>query len=47
MQIADDLHVSDAKISLTVTTYLIFQGLAPMMIAVSTASHWSIKGGRY
>lgn len=31
--IANDLHVSNSKISLTVTTYLIIQGLAPMMIA--------------
>ncbi|KAF7937247.1 uncharacterized protein EAE98_001561 [Botrytis deweyae] len=32
-QIAKDLHVSDAKISLTVTLFLVIQGLAPMMIA--------------
>ena len=31
--IANDLHVSTSKINLTVTTYLIVQGLAPMMIA--------------
>jgi hypothetical protein len=32
-KIASDLEVSDSKISITVTTYLIIQGLAPMMIA--------------
>lgn len=32
-QIAGDLHVSISKINLTVTTFLILQGLAPMMIA--------------
>lgn len=31
--IAEDLNVTESKISLTVTTYLIIQGLAPMMIA--------------
>ncbi|KAF6233454.1 hypothetical protein HO173_008386 [Letharia columbiana] len=32
-EIAGDLHVSISKINLTVTTFLILQGLAPMMIA--------------
>ncbi|KAK5124378.1 hypothetical protein LTR85_001595 [Meristemomyces frigidus] len=40
-QIAGDLNVSNAKITLTVTTYLIVQGLAPMMIA-----GFSDKAGR-
>lgn len=40
-QIAADLHVSASKINITVTTYLIFQGLAPMMIA-----GFSDKAGR-
>jgi len=40
-QIARDLHVSDAKINITVTTYLVLQGLAPMMIA-----GFSDKAGR-
>ncbi|KAF7897150.1 hypothetical protein EAF00_005378 [Botryotinia globosa] len=40
-QIAKDLHVSDAKISLTVTLFLVIQGLAPMMIA-----GFSDKAGR-
>ena len=40
-KIAEDLHVSDAKVSITVTTYLIIQGLAPMMIA-----GFSDKAGR-
>lgn len=40
-KIANDLHVSDSKISITVTTYLIIQGLAPMMIA-----GFSDKAGR-
>ncbi|KIX07002.1 uncharacterized protein Z518_04978 [Rhinocladiella mackenziei CBS 650.93] len=31
--IADALHVSGSQINLTVTTYLILQGIAPMMIA--------------
>lgn len=31
--IANDLNVSDSNMSVTVTTYLIIQGLAPMMIA--------------
>ncbi|KAK5115734.1 hypothetical protein LTR62_000823 [Meristemomyces frigidus] len=31
--IAADLHVTSSKVNLTVTTYLIIQGLAPMMIA--------------
>ncbi|KAK0364966.1 hypothetical protein LTR02_010922 [Friedmanniomyces endolithicus] len=40
-QIAADLHVTSAKVSITVTTYLIMQGLAPMMIA-----GFSDKAGR-
>lgn len=40
-QIAADLHQSSANINLTVTTYLIIQGLAPMMIA-----GFSDKAGR-
>ncbi|OCK72898.1 MFS general substrate transporter, partial [Lepidopterella palustris CBS 459.81] len=40
-QIAGDLGVSVSKINLTVTTYLIIQGLAPMMIA-----GFSDKAGR-
>ncbi|TKA64623.1 hypothetical protein B0A55_09565 [Friedmanniomyces simplex] len=40
-QIASDLHVTSAKINITVTTYLILQGLAPMMIA-----GFSDKAGR-
>ncbi|KAG8527073.1 uncharacterized protein KY384_008502 [Bacidia gigantensis] len=32
-QLASDLHVSDAQINLTVTTFLILQGLAPALIA--------------
>ncbi|KAF2487046.1 major facilitator superfamily domain-containing protein [Neohortaea acidophila] len=40
-EIARDLHVSDSKINLTITTYLILQGLAPMMIA-----GFSDKAGR-
>ncbi|KAK5689514.1 hypothetical protein LTR97_012854 [Elasticomyces elasticus] len=39
--IANDLHVTSAKINITVTTYLILQGLAPMMIA-----GFSDKAGR-
>lgn len=31
--ISQDLHVSNTQINLTVTTYMIIQGLAPMMIA--------------
>lgn len=31
--IGRELHVSNTQINLTVTTYLIFQGIAPMMIA--------------
>ncbi|KAH8795637.1 major facilitator superfamily domain-containing protein [Hyaloscypha finlandica] len=31
--LARDLHVSDSKINLTVTTYLIFQAISPLMIA--------------
>ncbi|KAL2008420.1 hypothetical protein VTN00DRAFT_6614 [Thermoascus crustaceus] len=31
--ITTDLHVSNSKINLTVTTYMIIQGLAPMLIA--------------
>ena len=31
--IARDLHVTNTQVNLTVTTYLIVQGLAPMMIA--------------
>lgn len=40
-EIAQDLHVSSSKVSITVTTYLIIQGLAPMMIA-----GFSDKAGR-
>ncbi|KAK1812798.1 hypothetical protein LTR12_012825 [Friedmanniomyces endolithicus] len=40
-QIAADLHVTSAKVSITVTRYLIMQGLAPMMIA-----GFSDKAGR-
>ncbi|KAL2041487.1 hypothetical protein N7G274_005869 [Stereocaulon virgatum] len=32
-QIASDLHVTSSQINLTVTTFLILQGIAPMMIA--------------
>ncbi|OJJ45848.1 hypothetical protein ASPZODRAFT_152825 [Penicilliopsis zonata CBS 506.65] len=39
--IADALHVSTTKINLTVTTYMILQGIAPMMIA-----GFSDKAGR-
>ncbi|KAK5678838.1 hypothetical protein LTS10_008493 [Elasticomyces elasticus] len=39
--IANDLHVTSAKVNITVTTYLILQGLAPMMIA-----GFSDKAGR-
>ena len=39
--IANDLHVSDSGINLTVTTYLIWQGVAPMLIA-----GFSDKAGR-
>ncbi|KAK4955358.1 hypothetical protein LTR10_007553 [Elasticomyces elasticus] len=39
--IAHDLHVTSAKVNITVTTYLILQGLAPMMIA-----GFSDKAGR-
>lgn len=39
--IAADLHVTDSKVNITVTTYLIVQGLAPMMIA-----GFSDKAGR-
>ncbi|KAF2213501.1 hypothetical protein CERZMDRAFT_66981 [Cercospora zeae-maydis SCOH1-5] len=39
--IANDLNVSDSQINVTVTTYLIIQGLAPMMIA-----GFSDKAGR-
>ncbi|KAF7190830.1 MFS transporter M6 [Pseudocercospora fuligena] len=39
--IAADLHVSSSKVNITVTTYLIVQGLAPMMIA-----GFSDKAGR-
>jgi multidrug resistance protein len=31
--LADDFHVSDSQINLTVTTYMIFQGLTPMFFA--------------
>lgn len=41
MQISSDLHVSSTAINLTVTTYLIFQGISPMMIA-----GFSDKAGR-
>ncbi|KAK3066789.1 hypothetical protein LTR53_016714 [Teratosphaeriaceae sp. CCFEE 6253] len=40
-QIAADLHVTSSKVNITVTTYLILQGLAPMMIA-----GFSDKAGR-
>lgn len=40
-QISSDLNVSDTDVNLTVTTYLIIQGLAPMMIA-----GFSDKAGR-
>ncbi|KAF2773603.1 MFS general substrate transporter [Teratosphaeria nubilosa] len=40
-QIANSLHVSSSKVNITVTTYLIVQGLAPMMIA-----GFSDKAGR-
>ncbi|KAF7558354.1 hypothetical protein G7046_g5792 [Stylonectria norvegica] len=30
--IADNLHVSDSQVNLTVTTYMIFQGIVPMFI---------------
>lgn len=40
-EIASDLGVTDSQINLTVTTYLIIQGLAPMMIA-----GFSDKAGR-
>ena len=40
-EIASDLHVTSSKINITVTTYLIIQGLAPMMIA-----GFSDKAGR-
>ncbi|USW56623.1 Putative major facilitator superfamily, MFS transporter superfamily [Septoria linicola] len=39
--IANDLNVTSSKINITVTTYLIIQGLAPMMIA-----GFSDKAGR-
>lgn len=41
LPVAADLGVSSSKVSLTVTTYLIIQGLAPMMIA-----GFSDKAGR-
>ena len=40
-EIANDLNVSNSQINITVTTYLIIQGLAPMMIA-----GFSDKAGR-
>ncbi|EED18640.1 bicyclomycin resistance protein, putative [Talaromyces stipitatus ATCC 10500] len=40
-QIAADLHVTNSKVALTVTTYLIFQDLGPMMIV-----GFSDKAGR-
>lgn len=40
-EIASDLNVTSSKINITVTTYLIIQGLAPMMIA-----GFSDKAGR-
>ncbi|KAL7936442.1 major facilitator superfamily domain-containing protein [Trichoderma chlorosporum] len=31
-QLSDELHVSSAKINLTITTYMIFQGITPMFL---------------
>ncbi|CAG7962356.1 unnamed protein product [Penicillium salamii] len=31
--IAEDLHVSDSKVNLTITTFMIFQGISPVFIA--------------